>query len=265
MVLVSGRNPERRMGIGEHVVELRRRLTRAALAIVLGVVAGWFVAEPVFTLLRDPVMAAARNQNRVIMMNFSSISAAFDLRIEVALIAGFVVSSPFWLYQVAAFIIPALNPRERRYIYGFTVTALPLFVAGCAAGLWVMPHIVQVMTGFAPVATSSYLDADGYFDFVLKLTVVTGVAFIIPLLIVVLNMAGLVSGHTITRAWRWAVLAICLFTALATPAADVMSMLLLAVPMLALYLSACAVALLNDKRRARRLEATLADPITTGS
>ena len=262
---MSARNPERRMGIGEHIGELRRRLTRAAVAIVLGIVAGWFVAEPVFTLLRDPVIAAARSQNRVIMMNFSSISAAFDLRIEVAMIAGIVLSSPLWLYQIAAFILPALNPRERRYIYGFTVTALPLFLVGCAAGIWVMPHIVQVMTGFAPTATSSYLDADGYFDFVLKLTVVTGVAFIVPLVIVVLNMAGLISGHTITRAWRWAVLAICLFTAIATPAADVISMLVLAAPMLALYLSACGVALMNDKRRARRLEATLHDAIPAGS
>ncbi|MFF9563901.1 twin-arginine translocase subunit TatC [Leifsonia sp. NPDC014704] len=253
------------MGLGEHFSELRRRLTRAALAVVVAVVAGWFVAEPTLDALRGPVTTAAQSQDRSVVINFPSISAAFDLRIEIAVIVGIVLSSPVWLYQVFAFFMPALDRREKRFTYGFVLSALPLFLAGCVAGVWVMPHIVVLMTGFAPASTSSYLDAGAYFDFVLKLTLVTGVAFVLPLFIVLLNFAGVVSGHAIAHAWRWALIGICLFTAIATPAADVLSMLLLAAPMLALYGAACGVTLLNDRRRDRRLEATMSESISVGS
>lgn len=243
------------MALREHLSELRKRLGRAALGVVVGAVVGWFASETILGLLREPVLAAAHSQGRTVAINFPSISAAFDLRIEIAIIAGVVISSPIWLYQLFAFFVPALTKREKAYTLGFLGAALPLFIGGCSAGLWVMPHIVQLMTGFAPSSTSTYLDASGYFDFILKLVIVTGVAFILPLFIVVLNFAGVVSGRTVAHGWRWALISICLFTAIATPAADVMSMLLLAAPMLALYVSACGIALMNDRRRDRRLEA----------
>ena len=165
-----------------------------------------------------------------------------------------------------AFIrIIGLSLEVARYVYGFVLTALPLFLAGCAAGMWVMPHIVQLMTGFAPQFTASYLDASAYFDFVLKLTLITGVAFVLPVFVVLLNFAGVVSGRAIAQSWRWALIGICLFTAIATPAADVMSMLLLAAPMIALYLVACVVSLINDKRRRRQLDAVLQPVLTTRS
>jgi len=250
------------MGLGEHFSELRRRLGRAAIGVLVGAVAGWFASEPVLALLRTPVLESARAQDRAVVINFPSISAAFDLRMEVAIIVGIVISSPIWLYQLFAFFVPALSKREKRYVYGFVLSALPLFIAGCAAGMWVMPHIVQLMTGFAPQFTASYLDASAYFDFILKLTLVTGVAFVLPLFVVVLNFAGVVSGRTVTHAWRWALMGICLFTAIATPAADVMSMLLLAAPMIALYVAACGVSLLNDRRRERRLSAAVYPVLT---
>ncbi|MGO4533612.1 twin-arginine translocase subunit TatC [Leifsonia sp. 2MCAF36] len=258
-------DPERRMGLGDHISELRRRLSRAALGVVAGAVFGWFVAEPVLGLLRGPVLSSAQSQDRAVVMNFPSISAAFDLRVEIAIIVGVVASSPIWLYQLFAFFVPALHKKEKRYVYGFVLSALPLFASGCAAGIWVMPHIVQLMTGFAPQFTASYLDASAYFDFVLKLALITGVAFVLPLFVVVLNFAGVVSGRAVTHAWRWALIGICLFTAIATPAADVLSMLLLAAPMIALYVAACGVSLLNDRRRQRRLDAVLQPALTTNS
>lgn len=245
------------MRLTEHLAELRRRLTRAAFGIVVGVVAGWFVAGPTLDFLRGPVTAAAQSQGRDVVMNFPTIAAAFDLRIEIAVVVGLVISSPVWLYQLFAYFMPALTGREKRYTYAFVLSAVPLFLVGCAAGVWVIPHIVALMTGFAPASTSSFLDANAYFDFVLKLTIVTGVAFVLPLFVVLLNLAGVVSGRTITKSWRWALIAICLFTAIATPAADVLSMLILAAPMLLLYVAACGLSLLNDRRRARQLETVL--------
>lgn len=250
------------MGLSEHLSELRRRLIRSAAGIVLGVVAGWFAAGPILALLRAPIVAAADSQGRSIAINFPAISSAFDLRVEIAVIVGVTLASPLWLFQAFAFFMPALSRREKAYTCGFALSALPLFAAGCLAGLWVMPHIVQLMTAFAPGFTSSYLDAGAYFDFVVKLSVVSGVAFVIPLLVVLLNFAGVVSGRAISQAWRWALLGICLFTAIATPAGDVLSMLLLAAPMLALYLGACGVAVFHDRRRDRRLGIRANTPIS---
>ncbi|QNE37645.1 twin-arginine translocase subunit TatC [Leifsonia shinshuensis] len=243
------------MGLLEHLRELRKRLFRSALGVIVGAVAGWFVSSLVLNWLRTPVTIAASTQGRPVAINFPSVSAAFDLRIEIAIITGLVISSPVWLYQIFAFFVPALTRREKWYTFGFLGAAIPLFIAGCAAGLFVMPHIVQLMTGFAPAGSSSYIDASGYFDFVMKLVIVTGVAFVLPVFVVVLNLAGVVSGTAVLHSWRWAVIGICLFTAIATPAADVLSMLLLAAPMLVLYIAACGITVVNDRRRERRLEA----------
>lgn len=243
------------MALGAHLNELRRRGFRAAIALVVGVVAGWFLADPVLALLHDPIAVAALQQHRPIKLNFGSVSAAFDLRVQIAVVAGIVIASPVWLYQLFAFFMPALTSRERRFSLGFTLAAVPLFLGGCAAGVWVVPHIVALLTAFAPADSLTYLDARSYFDFVLRLVLITGVAFVLPLVLVMLNFAGVVSGLAILKAWRWAVLAIFLFTAIATPAADVMAMLLLAIPMVLLYVGACGLALVTDRRRARALGA----------
>jgi sec-independent protein translocase protein TatC len=132
---------------------------------------------------------------------------------------------------------------------------VPLFLAGCAAGWFVMPHIVVLMTGFAPTASASLLDAPTYFSFVLKLVLVVGVAFVLPVFLVLLDFVGVITAAGILRSWRIAAMLIVLFTAVATPAADVMSMLLLAIPLVALFFLAAGVAWIHDRRAARRLAA----------
>ena len=126
-------------------------------------------------------------------------------------------------------------------------------MAGCVAGWWVFPHIVELMTSFAPSSDSTIITAKTYFDFVLKLTIIVGVAFVLPVFLVLLNFAGVISAKAILKGWRWALLIIVLFTALATPAADVLSMLFLAVPMILLYFLAAAIAVLHDRRKDKRL------------
>jgi sec-independent protein translocase protein TatC len=140
---------------------------------------------------------------------------------------------------------------------------VPLFLAGCAAGWFVVPHIVELLTGFAGHGDTTIIEAKAYLDFVLKLVLVTGVAFVLPVFLVLLNLVGVLSGRSILKGWRIAVLAITLFTAIATPAADVLSMLLLAAPMVVLYFAAAGVSVLHDRRVARRTDAILTDATET--
>jgi sec-independent protein translocase protein TatC len=242
------------MSITGHLRELRRRGTRIAIAILVGAVAGWLVSGYVWDALRSPVSVFALGADRLAAINFTTVTAAFDLKMQLAVVIGIVVSSPVWLYQVFAFFLPALTRVERRYTVGFVAFAVPLFLAGCAAGWFVMPHIVELMLGFAGSDSTTLLSAKEFLDFALKLVLVTGVAFVLPVFLVLLNFVGVVSAAAIRRSWRVAIVAITAFTALATPAADVLSMLILAVPMVALYFSAVAVTTIHDRRSARRLE-----------
>lgn len=242
---------EGKMSLGGHLVELRKRLYLAALFIVLGTVVGWFVSDYLLALLRDPIYLVAETQDRVATINYNSISSAFDLKLQVAFTVGIVISSPFWLYQIWAFFMPGLTKREIRYTLGFMFSAVPLFILGCAAGWYVYPHIVALMTSFAPSEDTTILEAKIYFDFVLKLVIVVGVAFVLPVFLVLFNFAGILSAKSILKSWRIAVLLIALFTAIATPAADVMSMFLLAIPMVFLYFLAAGIAWLHDKRTSK--------------
>jgi sec-independent protein translocase protein TatC len=163
-----------------------------------------------------------------------------------------VVSSPVWLDQIFAFLVPGLNRRERKFTFAFFASAIPLFFAGCAAGWFVLPNIVKLMTSFVPEGGETLLTAKEYIDFVLKLVVAIGVAFVVPVFLVLLNFAGILSAAALIKSWRIAILVIVLFTAIATPSADVVSMFMLAIPMIALYFAAWFIAHLHDKRVERR-------------
>jgi sec-independent protein translocase protein TatC len=239
-----------KMSLGQHLIELRKRLFRAALAILLGAAVGWFLADRVWDQLRAPILIIANSHHASI--NYTNITGAFDVRLQVGIMLGIVLSSPVWLYQVFAFLVPGLNGRETRYVFGFLFSAIPLFLAGCVAGWLILPHIVELMAGFVPAQDSSFFDAKYYLDFVLKLILATGIAFVLPVFLVLLNFVGILSANAILKGWRWAVLAITLFTAIATPAADLMSMFLLALPMVLLYFAALAVALAHDRTAAKR-------------
>src|SRR5690606_27799069 len=137
-----------------------------------------------------------------------------------------------------------------------------LFIAGCAAGWYVLPNIVTLLAGFAPEDTASLFLAKEYLHFVVKLMLAIGIGFVLPVFLVILNFMGVVSGKGLLGAWRWAILLITLFTAIATPAADVFSMFLLAVPMVALYFIAVGVAFWHDRvadRKLKKLDAELGE------
>lgn len=240
------------MSLGEHLVELRRRLGIIGLSIVFAAVGGWFLADPVWFALSEPVMEIARERNRDADINYTSVTEAFDTKVAIALVLGIVMAAPVWLYQIWAFFVPALMRKERRYALGFLAASVPLFFAGVTAGWLVLPNIVVLLTGFAPEQSSTLLTAKVYLDFALKLVVAVGVGFVLPVFLVLLNAIGVLSAQAIIKGWRWAIIVIAMFTALATPAADVVSMFLLAVPMVALYFMAAGITWINDRRRAKK-------------
>lgn len=252
------KDPEGRMSLGSHLVELRKRLFRGALGILIGAVLGWFLLyDFAWDYLMTPITVIQDARGADASINYQGISSAFDIRMQISIVIGVVISSPVWLFQIFAFLVPGLTNREKRYTFGFFFTAVPLFLGGCAAGFFVMPHIVELMASFAAEGTTTYFEAKYFVDFVLKLVLATGIAMVLPVFLVLLNFAGVIRGRTILVGWRWAILAITLFTAIATPAADVISMFMLAIPMVVLYFAAVGIAVLHDRQVDKRAEAAL--------
>jgi sec-independent protein translocase protein TatC len=238
------------MSLGAHLGEARRRAIRASAALLVGTVAGFALSDRILAVLRAPIETLA--QTRIASLNYDSVTGAFDLKLRIALFAAVVLSSPVWLYQLTAFVSPGLTSREKGYTYGFFFSGLVLFASGCLMGFGIFPHMVEVLTGFAPAEDSTILTATYYVDFVMRFVLATGVAFVLPVFLVLLNALGMLSSATLLRSWRLIVIAIVLFSALVTPSADVLSMFFVAVPMAILFGAAVLITLVHDRRAMRR-------------
>jgi len=246
------KDKERRMSLGSHLRELRVRLSWSAGFLVAGTVIGWFLFEPVFKILQAPLIEVTKARGIEAIVNFGTVVSAFDLRIQVSIFLGVIITSPFWLYNLWAFVSPGLKTRERRFTLGFLFSSVPLFLTGAYIAWSSLPSFVVVLIGFTPEGSSNVINASDYILFAIRIVLVFGLAFVMPVLLVLLNFANLVTGMAILKGWRVAVLIIALVSALATPTADPMSMFLLMGPLAALYFIAVGIAVLNDKRRARR-------------
>jgi sec-independent protein translocase protein TatC len=240
------------MPLADHLRELRRRLIISVAAIGLASVAGWFLYDPVWEKLQEPMLEIASERGVDAQVNFQSLTSAFNLQIKLSFYLGFVIASPIWLYQVWAFITPGLTRKERRTSIAFVAAAVPLFLSGIALAWFVLPHAVKILTDFTPDGASNIISADEYLAFATRLMLAFAIAFVLPLLGIALNMVGLLSGATLGRQWRISVFLIFLFTAIASPSPDVGSLMLMALPLVGLYVLTVGFCLLNDKRRARR-------------
>jgi len=242
------------MPLREHFTELRKRVVRAGLAVVLGAVAGWFLFEPVYAYLTDPIRDL-QDAGQNITINFSQVGAAFDLRLKMSVWIGVLVSSPVWIYQLWAFVTPGLTRRERRYTLGFVTAAVLLFLAGAFLASTFIPNAVDFLTEFTPDGDENLFQAADYLGFIMRTVLAFGAAFLLPVVLVALNLVGVLSGRAVLRSWRWVTVLCFTIAAVATPTSDVLSMFLLALPLLTLFAVAIAICLLTDRRRARRAEA----------
>lgn len=250
---------DRRMTFVEHFKELRRRLMFASIGLVIGMIIAAFATDFMLYLLGLPLDAVNANRGtNLVGVNATGIMDGFNIRFRMAFVLGIVISSPIWLWQIWAFVMPAMTKKEIRYTIGFVCAAVPLFFAGATVGILVVPHIIEVMANFVPENMAYLVTISSYYELVLRIVLAIGIAFVIPVLLVGLNLAGVVSGRDIFKGWRIAVLVSTIFAGFTTPAADVISMLLLALLLTLLYVAAASLAVLFDRRKRKRAEKALA-------
>jgi sec-independent protein translocase protein TatC len=239
----------------EHLRELRKRLVRGSLAIIAGSTLAWFFYDPIITLLIDPVCnagAAGVSNTACGPVVVSSVLGPLSLQLKVSLFGGLLLASPVWLYQLWAFLAPGLHRNEKRWTYAFVSGGVPLFLLGAGAAYLILPKAIRVLLDFTPGGVGNLIPLDQYLDFVLRMLLIFGLAFELPLVLIVANLAGLLSGRRIGSWWRAMVFGIFVFAAAATPTGDPLTMSALALPMVLLYVIAVVVALLVDRARGRR-------------
>lgn len=252
-----------RMALSDHLREFRNRLFISVLAVIVGFIVAWIFYGQIFDLLLNPILGVSRKlqaqQGIKAKPILNGVSSSFLLQTKVSLVAGLVGSSPVWLYEIWAFITPGLHHNERRWTVTFVAVAGPLFMAGVALGYVVLPKGLAVLIGFTPSNVTNLIDLNGYLSFVMRVLLVFGVAFEIPLFVVMLNLAGIVKGRQLSK-WRsWIVFGTFVFAAVATPSTDPITMLLLAIPMVALFLISEVIAHGIDRRRRRNGDVDYAD------
>lgn len=245
-----------RMPLLEHLREFRKRVVRSVFAIALAATIGWFFYNEIITKLAEPVCdlraAQLAGAAECGSLYINGVLGPLNLQIKVAILSGIILSAPIWLFQLWAFIAPALHRREKRYSIFFIIAATPFFAAGAYLGYTILPIAIRVLFGFTPESLSNLVRFDDYLDFVMRAILFFGLAFELPVFLVTFNLIGFLSGIAILKPWRIWVFSIFLFVAGFTPSADPLSMILLALPLIAMYLLAGLFALFNDKRRAKR-------------
>jgi len=254
-------NPEARMPLMEHIRELRNRVIKIALAITVGSVIGWLAYRYVWNFIEQPFCRLpARSRYIPGVHNSGSchqqlvVTGLFDglfLKLQISIAVGVILSAPVWLYQLWAFIAPGLYRRERRWAYYFVGAALPLFAFGAALAYLAMTRGLHFLLDMVPAGVTPLITITTYLSYAEAMLAIFGLAFELPLIFVLLNLAGVLT-HARFRKWRRMIIfGVFAFAAVFTPSPDPLSMLLLAVPCLVFVEGAEVFAWVHDRRKSR--------------
>lgn len=241
------------MPLLEHLRELRRRVTVSVLALVPGVFIGWIYYDTLIRWLSAPICDVPVGNNigggSCGPLVINGLLGAFNLQVKVALVTALFLASPIWLYQLWAFVTPGLHRNERRWSIAFLSAGIPLFFAGAALCYWILPRATQLLLGFTPDQVGSIVDFNEFLSIVMRLMLVFGLAFEVPVFIVLLNLVGLLPARRLLGWWRPIVLGVFVFAAVATPTGDPLTMTALAAPLCVLILLSYVVCRIVDRRR----------------
>ncbi|MFC5177009.1 twin-arginine translocase subunit TatC [Nocardioides taihuensis] len=241
-----------RMALSDHLRELRARILRVAVVMLVALVVALFFFEPLFDFVYGPYLQAQEALPKgSSIATTQGAGGGLMLYLKLCGFAALIGTSPYWLYQIWAFILPGLHAQERKWSYVFLGAAAPLFLAGIALAYLTLPKGLEVLIGLNPDGITNLVEFTEYLQFFTRTMLVFGIAFEIPVFVVLLNLAGVLPGKTLGEYRPWIIVGIFVFAAVATPSTDPFTMTFMAVPMVLLFFISEAIARFNDRRRAR--------------
>jgi sec-independent protein translocase protein TatC len=245
-------NPEGRMPLMEHIRELRNRVVKAMAAIVVGMAAGLVpqVHDRIWNFVEHPFLAAEHHNPNAKLVVIGVLDP-FTIWLQIAFWFGLIVACPVWLYQIWAFIAPGLYRRERRWTYAFVFAAVPLFLGGATIAYFVMSRGLKYLLALAPSGIQVLPTISNYLSYFQAMLLGFGLAFELPLALVMANRVGILSHQRMAKWRRIMIFAVFVFAGIASPSPDPVTMLLLAIPCVVLIELAELIIWSHDRRRAR--------------
>jgi sec-independent protein translocase protein TatC len=242
-----------RMALSDHLRELRARILKGTLVVLIGLGVALIFFDQLYDLVYDPYLRAQEKLPKGSTVGTTGgPGGGLMLYLKLCGLASVVCTSPFWLYQIWAFILPGLHAKEKRWSRIFVAIAGPLFAVGVLLGYVTLPKGLEILISFNPPGLTNLVDFNDYLTFFSRTLLVFGIAFEIPLFVVLLNLAGVVSGKSLGAHRPWIIVGVFVFAAVATPSADPFTMTFMAIPMVLLFLLAEQIARYNDRRRDAR-------------
>jgi sec-independent protein translocase protein TatC len=249
--------PDGTMTLYEHLRELRYRLIVSVLAIMVGMIVAWFFRYDLLAILQRPYFQAiealkVKNPDTTTLLVNINLTSPLTLSLKVSALAGAILTAPFWLYQLWAFVVPGLLAKEKKWALIFIAAATPMFVGGVIVAYVVLPKAITVLLSFTQAGVSNLQDINAYLSFLLRLMLVFGLGFLIPLIVLMLNIVGVIKAKQMAKYRSLVIFGTFVFGAVATPSTDPFSMLAVALPMALLFLAAEVIARVLDRRKAQR-------------
>jgi sec-independent protein translocase protein TatC len=246
-----------RMALADHLRELRNRLGLSLLALAVGVGVAFVFWEPIYDFLREPYCSTGQGE-KTCNLYALGIFDQFLVRMKVSFIAGSVLTSPVWLYQLGAFITPALHRREKKYAAAFLAASLVLFSVGCVFAYLTVSRGLDFLLSVGGGDVVTLLSIQSYLSFVTLMLLAFGVAFLFPVVICFLNLTGILSTARMRTSRRGMIFGIFAASAVITPSQDPFTFIAMALPLCLLYEACILIGRVRDRTRRKELER---DPI----
>lgn len=241
------------MALSDHFREFRARLMRSLLALAVAFAVAIVFRNPLYALVYGPYRQAQEKLgDTTTIATTSGAGGGLMLYLTLCGFSALVLTAPYWLYQVWAFVLPGLHANERKMTRVFVTAAGPLFLAGVAMGYFTFPKALEVLIGFNPDGVVNLTDFNDYLQFFTRTLLVFGISFNIPVFVVLLNIAGVLKGRSLAAHRPWVIVGTFIFAAVVTPSADPFTMTFMAVPMVLLFLISELITRFNDRRRERK-------------
>ena len=239
------------MALGDHLRELRNRLGIALLALAVGVVVAFVFWEPLYHFLSRPYCQTQQGAKDCNLFAFG-IFDQFLVRMKVSFIAGAVLTSPVWLYQLGAYITPALHRRERKYAAAFLGASTVLFSVGCVFAYFTVSRGLDFLLSVGGADVRTLLSIQSYLSFVTLMLLAFGVAFLFPVVVTFLNFVGILSTTRMRSSRRGMVFGIFVVSAVITPSQDPFTFMAMAIPICVLYEGCIVLGRVRDRARRRK-------------
>jgi sec-independent protein translocase protein TatC len=244
------------MALADHLRELRNRLGISLLALAVGVVIAFIFWQPIYDFLSQPYCDTQKGKE--CNLYAFGIFDQFLVRLKVSFIAGSVITAPVWLYQLGAFITPALHRREKKYAAAFLAASFVLFSVGCVMAYLTVARGLSFLLSVAGGDVLTLLSIQSYLSFLTLMLLAFGVAFLFPVVITFLNLTGILSTDRMRASRRPMIFGIFVVSAIITPSQDPFTFMAMALPLCVLYEGCIIIGRVRDRTRRRALEA---DPL----